>query len=113
MRSVITILFLLIVLSGILFYMTGRYKVLLDGFYGGGSEEGPRRRGWETGGSDTSIEYGWSWLYGFIPYYGSIVVEQPISLESEAVLERPCATDLDCPVGHCSMVGICTTGFTL
>jgi len=112
MRSVITVLLLLIILSGIILYITGRYKVLLDGFYGGEvHESGNRNSGWETGGSSNG--YGWSLLYGFIPYYGSIIVEQPISLESETVIERPCATDLDCPVGHCSMFGICATGFTL
>ena len=110
-----TIFVLLLVLSGMMWYMTGHYKILLNKFYSVGTRSDThsehRSRGWEIGGADS--EYGWSWIYGFIPYYGTTVVEQPISLKSEAVLEQPCATDLDCPVGHCSMFGMCATQLTL
>lgn len=113
MRSVMTILLLLIVLSGTMWYTMGWHTVFLERLQGNNHKKVEKRHGWETGDSGSSAEYGWSWIYGFIPYYGTTVVEQPISLESETVIERPCATDLDCPVGHCSMFGICASGFSL
>ena len=104
MRSVLTILILLVLLGLVLLYKMGRPFPTFEGFRGSGGHRGGH--GYGGGG------YGWGW-YGFLPYYGYLVAnEQPI-IEVEDIEERPCSTDLDCPTGHCSMFGMCTNGLSL
>jgi hypothetical protein len=91
MRSVLTILILLVVLGLILLYKMGRPFPTFEGFGGGGYGSG----------------------VGILSYFGYLVAnEQPI-VEVEDIEEQPCSTDLDCPTGHCSMFGMCTNGLSL
>jgi len=110
MRSVITLILLLIVVGTTLLYtMKGSPRRSYDS-----KEEGPRRsygRGWETGGGTGG---GWSWVwYGILPLpqYGTIVTEEQPDIR-ESPIEQQCSTDLDCVQGHCSMFGVCTNGFS-
>jgi len=116
MRSVLTTIVLLLVLSWFFLYILNRRIPFLDGFSGGGVESregGYGRRGWESGGG-TSTDWRWKWYYGIIPYYGYDVLEEQSSIKERFVdVEQPCSTDLDCQTGHCSMFGICTNGFSL
>jgi hypothetical protein len=98
MRSVLTILILLVVLGLILLYKMGRPFPTFEGF--GGS------RGLGQGG-------GYGSGIGILSYFGyNLANEEPI-VEAEDIEERPCSTDLDCPTGHCSMFGMCTNGLSL
>ena len=105
MRSVLTILILLIVVGCIVLYTTKG----VDGFRGGGD------RGWEHGGvneedNEQDNQQVVNEGFGFGPYvYGPAAQEAAI----REMVEHPCSTDLDCPVGHCSMFGLCTNSLSL
>lgn len=111
MRSVITLILLLIVVGGTLLYTMKGGSAILDGFYGNGGNDhrASYGRGWEAGGG-TGESWSWNW-YGILPFPQNIVAEQPVVKESP--IEQQCSTDLDCVQGHCSMFGVCTNGFSL
>jgi hypothetical protein len=134
MRSVLTILILLVLLGIVLLYKMGRSLPTFEGFRGGGGggghgSSGHGSSGHGSGGHGSSghghrggygrgVDYGsggWGWgWYGYLPYpyFGYIIAnEEPV--EETDIEERPCYTDLDCPTGHCSMFGICTNGLSL
>jgi len=129
MRSILTILILLVLLGVVLLYKMGRSLPTFEGFRGGGGGGGHGSSGHGSGGHGSSghgssghgggygrrsVDYGWGW-YGYLPYpyFGYLLAnEQPI-VEVEDIEERPCSTDLDCPTGHCSMFGMCTNGLSL
>ena len=124
MRSVLTILILLVLLGIVLLYKMGRSLPTFEGFRGGGGGGGGGHSGGHgsghghRGGYGRGVDYGsggWGWgWYGYLPYpyFGYILAnEEPV--EETNIEERPCSTDLDCPTGHCSMFGMCTNGLSL
>ena len=84
MRSVLTILLLLILIGFILLYMMGRVPTL-ETFRGSG-------------------------IYGANGYRRQDGVEES---DAASINELSCYTDLDCPSGHCGVGGICTNGLRL
>jgi hypothetical protein len=86
MRSVLTILLLLILIGFILLYIMGRIPTL-ESFRG-------------------SEGYGGWWGFSATSH----VTEEP---EAIVIKEQPCSTDFDCSSGHCGMFGMCTNGLSL
>jgi len=80
MRSVLTILILLILIGFVLLYMMGRIPTL-ESFRGYGDWQGS--------------------LFSTM----SLKAEEPEAVDVE---EQPCYTDFDCPSGHCGASGMCT-----
>ena len=118
MRSVLTILILLVLLGLVLSYKMGRPFPTFEGFRGGGGGHGSGGHGsghgsGGHGGYGRGVDYGSGGLYGVLSYFGyNLANEEPV-VEVEDIEERPCSTDLDCPTGHCSMFGMCTNGLSL
>ena len=84
MRSVLTILLLLILIGFILLYMKGRVPTL-ETFRGSG-------------------------IYGGNEYRRQDGVEES---DAASINEQSCYTDFDCPSGHCGVGGLCTNGLHL
>jgi hypothetical protein len=83
MRSVLTILLLLIPIGFILLYTLGRVPTL-ETFRGSGG-------------------------YGATGYRRQGGVEESDAVSTN---EQSCYTDFDCPSGHCGVGGLCTNGLT-
>jgi hypothetical protein len=92
MRSVLTILLLLILIGFILLYMTGRIPTL-ETFRGSG------------GGGHGRGGYGESSWWSVLSPATYLVAEEP---DVALIGELPCYTDFDCPSGHCGASGMCT-----
>jgi len=128
MRSIVTILVLLIVLSAGLMYYSNRYMRIKEMFRGGmfvaeqqtigggGRVGGYGGRGGLSDGSD----YGEDLPSTLLPVEPRRVISEPLMdhvpprdlrLRNYAAPEetqQPCAMDLDCPAGRsCSMWGTC------
>ena len=124
MRSVLTILILLVLVGVVLLYKMGRSLPTFEGFRGGGGGYGSGGHGSgghgsrghgsaHGGGYGRGVDYGSGGWYGVLSYFGyNLANEEPV-VEVEDIEERPCSTDLDCPTGHCSMFGMCTNGLSL
>ena len=96
MRSVLTLLLLLIPIGFILLYTLGRIPTL-ETFRGGGEEHRDRNYG-----------ASWDWMNWIFP--ATYTKEEP---EDIVIKEQPCYTDFDCQSGHCGMFGMCTNGLSL
>lgn len=113
MRSVLTILILLVLLGLVLLHKMDRPLPTFEGFRGGGGGGGGHGSGYRAGGYGRGVDYGSGGLYGVLSYFGYNQANEEPVVEAEDIEEHPCATDLDCPTGHCSMFGMCTNGLSL
>ena len=121
MRSIVTILVLLIVLSAGLMYYSNRYMRIKEMFRGGGGGGGGRVGGYGgRGGLSDGSDYGEDLPSTLFPTEPRRVISEPLTnhvpprdlrLRNYAGPEetqQPCAMDLDCPAGRsCSMWGPC------
>ena len=121
MRSILTLLVLLIVLSAGLMYYSNRYMRIKEMFRGGGGGGGGGRGGYGGRGglSDGGSDYGEDLPSTFLSAEPRRVISEPLMdhvpsrdlrLRNYAAPEetqQPCAMDLECPSGQCSMWGTC------
>ena len=119
MRSIATILLLLVVLGIGLMYYSNRYIRIKEMFRGGGG--GGRVGGYGgRGGLSDGSDYGEDLPSTLFPAEPRRVISEPLMdhvpsrdlrLRNYAAPEetqQPCAMDLDCPAGRsCSMWGTC------
>ena len=115
MRSVITILLLLIPIGFLLMYTLGRIPLLetFRGSGGHGSDGSDGHRGYGDHGGHhygaNRYESSGSWWGGIFPAT-YLVAEEP---EVVVIKEQPCYTDFDCPSGYCGASGMCTNSLSL